>query len=165
VQPLQGPRHERRSARKLKAGRLELASRRGLPPRRRRRRRGWPTDHLQLVDAVGRQRLNQMIADGRGRHCLHRDMGALKMHDLKMTYKENYGSGKCRTGKWRTKFQQTVSTITGMSSHLQRSVFRTSVATAALRTSVIITNYCWHIAYKECCKSGWSQTSRVRDGR
>ena len=38
-----------------------------------------------------------------------------------------------------------------MSSHLQRSVFRTSGATAALRTSVIITNYCWHIAYKECC--------------
>jgi len=26
-------------------------------------------------------------------------MGALKMHDLKMTDKENYGSGKCRTGK------------------------------------------------------------------
>jgi len=23
----------------------------------------------------------------------------LKMHDLKMTDKENYGSGKCRTGK------------------------------------------------------------------
>ena len=38
-----------------------------------------------------------------------------------------------------------------MSSHLQLSVFRTSGATAALRTSVIITNYCWHIAYKECC--------------
>ena len=36
----------------------------------------------------------------------------LKMHDLKMTDKENYGSGKCRTGEWRTNFQQTVSTIT-----------------------------------------------------
>jgi len=33
----------------------------------------------------------------------------------------------------------------------QLSVFRTSGTTAALRTSVIITNYCWHIAYKECC--------------
>jgi len=40
---------------------------------------------------------------------------------------------------------------TGMSSHLQLSVFRTSGATAALLTSVIVTNYCWHIAYKECC--------------
>jgi len=38
-----------------------------------------------------------------------------------------------------------------MSSHLQLSVFRTSGATAALRTSVIITNYYWNIAYKECC--------------
>ena len=27
----------------------------------------------------------------------------LKMHDLKMTDKENYGSGKCKSGKWRTK--------------------------------------------------------------
>ena len=26
-------------------------------------------------------------------------VGALKMHDLKMTDKENYGSGKYRTGK------------------------------------------------------------------
>jgi len=25
--------------------------------------------------------------------------GTLKMHDLKMTDKENYGSEKCRTGK------------------------------------------------------------------
>ena len=25
--------------------------------------------------------------------------GALKMHDLKMTDKENYGSGKCKSGK------------------------------------------------------------------
>ena len=30
--------------------------------------------------------------------------GALKMHDLKMTDKENYGSGKCKSGKWRTNF-------------------------------------------------------------
>ena len=30
------------------------------------------------------------------------DVVTLKMHDLKMTDKENYGSGKCRTGKWRT---------------------------------------------------------------
>ena len=28
----------------------------------------------------------------------------LKMHDLKMTDKENYGSGKCKSGKWRTNF-------------------------------------------------------------
>jgi len=27
----------------------------------------------------------------------------LKMHDLKMTDKENYGSGKCKSEKWRTK--------------------------------------------------------------
>ena len=47
--------------------------------------------------------------------------------------------------------RDTLQSSTGMSSHLQRSVFRTSGATAALRTSVIITNYCWHIAYKECC--------------
>ena len=26
-------------------------------------------------------------------------MVTLKMHDLKMTDKENYGSGKCKTGK------------------------------------------------------------------
>jgi len=29
----------------------------------------------------------------------HGSLGALKMHDLKMTDKENYGSGKCKSGK------------------------------------------------------------------
>ena len=32
------------------------------------------------------------------------DRGALKIHDLKMTDKENCGSGKCKSGKWRTNF-------------------------------------------------------------
>jgi len=32
----------------------------------------------------------------------HGSLGALKMHDLKMTDKENYGSGKCKSGKRRT---------------------------------------------------------------
>ena len=50
--------------------------------------------------------------------------------------------------------------------NLQLSVFRTSGATAALRTSVIITNYCWHIAYKEFCNLvDRKRHSRVRDGR
>jgi len=33
------------------------------------------------------------------RPSIHTFVEALKMHDLKMTDKENYGSGKCRTGK------------------------------------------------------------------
>ena len=30
---------------------------------------------------------------------MKRETGTLKMHDLKMTDKENYGSGKCKSGK------------------------------------------------------------------
>jgi len=92
----------------------------------------------------------------------------LKMHDLKMTDKllanceHNYGVWKMQEYKssWvqpthtvyiKEAVRDTLQSSTGMSSHLQWSVFRTSGATAALRTSVIITNYCWHIAYKECC--------------
>jgi len=38
----------------------------------------------------------QLVTDGRtdGQTTV-----TLKMHDLKMTDKENYGSGKCKTGK------------------------------------------------------------------
>ena len=76
----------------------------------------------------------------------------LKVLDVKMTDKENCGSGL----DWKNDDKVLANCehnyrFTGMISHLQLSVFHTSGATAALRTSVIITNYCWHIAYKECC--------------
>ena len=110
-------------------------------------------------------------------------MGALKMHDLKMTDK-NYGIWKmqdwkmtdkllanCENNYWVWKMQEWKMTdkfflancehnYMHEYSHLQLSVFRTSGATAALR--IIITNYCWHIAYKECCNLVDRKRSRVR---
>jgi len=84
-----------------------------------------------------------------------------KMQDWKMTDK-NYGVWKMQEYKssWvqpthtvyiKQAVRDTLQSSTGMSSHLQRSVVSSSGATAVLRTSVVITDYCWHIAYKECC--------------
>jgi len=92
-----------------------------------------------------------------------RKLWVWKMQEWKMTDK-NYGVWKMQEYKssWvqpthtmyiKEAVRDTLQSRTGMSSHLQLSVFRTSGATAALRrpTPVIITNYYWHIAYKECC--------------
>ena len=53
-----------------------------------------------------RRRRRRPLFDNKHMYDLHMHVteGTLKMHDLKMTDKENYGSGKCRTGKWRTNF-------------------------------------------------------------
>jgi len=79
-----------------------------------------PTAHV--IAMIARHDCNINIYELLHRPSIHTFVEALKMHDLKMTDKENYGSGKCRTGKRRTNFQQTVRTITGMSSQSPTTV-------------------------------------------